>query len=209
MSDKKPSLDNAYEMKTPGDSVRLYGQWAKTYDAAFAAAQEYRLPMLVAEAFHAAGGEGPVLDVGAGTGLVGARLGGLGTGPVDGVDISPEMLAVAGEKRVYSSLFVGDLTRRLDVADDTYQGIVSSGTFTLGHVGPTAIVELLRIAAPDALFVLSINAAHYQTAGFAEVLARLAGLITPPELPQVAIYGPSADPSHREDRAYLATFRKL
>jgi predicted TPR repeat methyltransferase len=209
MSDKDTKLQSAYAMTSPEDSVRIYGEWAKTYDAAFAAAQEYRLPMLVAEAFCASGGSGPVLDVGAGTGLVGARLAGLGTGPVDGVDISPEMLAVAGEKRLYSCLFLGDVTRRLDLGDDTYQGVVSSGTFTLGHVGPAAIVELLRIAAPGALFVLSVNAAHYRSSGFEEVFARLAGRITPPKLPEVAIYGPTADESHRNDRAYLATFHKL
>lgn len=209
MADEHLGLDAAYALKTPEDSVRLYGDWAKTYDDEFAATQDYQLPMRVAEAFHAGGGTGPVLDVGAGTGLVGARLAGLGVGPVDGVDISPAMLQVAHEKRVYSSLFEGDLTGRLAVKDGTYAGIVSSGTFTLGHVGPEAIDELLRIAAPGALFVLSVNAAHYQSAGFAATFARLGAQISAPDLPIVAIYGPNADPAHRDDRAILATFRKL
>lgn len=204
-----PGLDDAYALRTPDDSRRLYRSWADSYDADFAAAQDYRLPFLVADRFHELGGTGPVLDVGAGTGLCGMRLAGLGVGPLHGVDISPEMLAQAREKRVYSSLFEGDVTARLAVGDGTCRGIVSSGTFTLGHVGPQAIAELLRIAAPGALFVLSVNAAHWEGAGFAAWLETVAALITPPDLPEVPIYGPSADPAHRNDRAFLASFRKL
>jgi len=105
MPDNYPGLENAYAMKTPDDSRRLYGEWAGTYDDDFVAVQRYRLPILVAEVFHAAGGEGPILDVRAGTGLCGLRFAQLGVGPIDGVDIAPEMLAVTAEKRVYFSFF--------------------------------------------------------------------------------------------------------
>ena len=209
MTDKTLGLDNAYAMKTPEDSRRLYDQWATTYDSGFAATQEYYLPYLTAEAFHAAGGRGPVLDVGAGTGLSGTRLAELGVGPLDGLDISTKMLAVAQKKRLYSRLFLGDVTGRLDVVDGAYQGIISSGTFTLGHVGPGAITELLRVAASGALFVLSVNVRHYCAAGFEQFLGGISRQITTPALPEVAIYGGAADPAHRGDRAYLATFRKL
>jgi predicted TPR repeat methyltransferase len=209
MSGKPPGLDDAYALQTPDDSRRLYRTWADSYDAGFAAAQDYRLPYLVADRFRELGGAGPVLDVGAGTGLCGMRLADLGVGPLDAVDISPEMLAHAREKRVYSSLFEGDVTGRLAVRDGTYRGIVSSGTFTLGHVGPQAIAELLRIAAPGALFVLSVHAAHWARAGFAAWFEAAAPPITPPDLPVVPIYGPSADPAHRGDRAFLASFLKL
>ena len=46
------------------------------------------------------------------------------------------MLDVAQTKGIYRALFAGDLTARLPVDDGTYAGIVSSGTFTNGHVGP-------------------------------------------------------------------------
>lgn len=208
MSKDTPGLDAAYRLKTPEDSARLYGRWSQSYDSEFASVQDYRLPASVADAFFAAGGRGPVLDVGAGTGLCGERLAYHGIGPLEGVDISPEMLARAEEKRLYSRLFVGDVTGRLAIADGRYQGIVSSGTFTLGHVGPGAIAELLRVAASGALLVLSVNKAHWISAGFGAEFSALAHQITPPDLPEVLIYGPGADPSHREDRAILATFRK-
>ena len=201
-------LEAAYSLKTPEDSRRLYARWAESYDSAFAGAMDYLLPGHVARAFVAAGGGGPVLDIGAGTGLVGLHLAAAGAGPLDGTDISPEMLARAAEKRVYRSLFEGDVTARLPVADGAYRGLVSSGTFTCGHVGPGAIAELLRVAAPGALFVLSVNAAHWGPAGFAETFAALGGAIRDLALPEVPIYGPAADPAHRGDRALLATFRK-
>lgn len=201
--------DAAYALRTPDDSRRLYREWATTYDRGFAADQEYRLPFLVSDAFHAAGGRGPVLDVGAGTGLCGERLAKHGIGPVDGADISPEMLERARAKSVYAELFECDLTKRTNLPENRYAGIISSGTFTLGHVGPDAISELIRIALPGALFVLSINQAHFHRADFMEWFRRAAGTIAPPDFPEVAIYGPAADPAHRDDKAYLATFRKL
>ncbi|WP_343080311.1 class I SAM-dependent methyltransferase [Ostreiculturibacter nitratireducens] len=208
MTRKTPGLDDAYALKSPEDSRKLYADWAASYDTEFAGAMDYLLPAAVAEAFAAEGGEGPVLDVGAGTGLAGLRLASLGVGVIDGVDISAEMLLKASEKRVYRRLFAGDVTGRLDAEDGTYRGILSSGTFTLGHVGPEAIDELLRVAAQGAIFVLSINAAHYEAAGFAAKFRALEGRIAGLSLPQVPIYGPRADPAHRADRAFLATFRK-
>ena len=86
---------------------------------------------------------------GAGTGAMGVFLDGQ-VGPVDGTDISPEMLEVAESKKVYRRLFIGDLTARLDVESGSYRSVVSSGTFTTGHVGPDALDEVLRLRARDA-----------------------------------------------------------
>ena len=204
-----PGLDAAYALKTPDDSRRLYARWAASYDSGFAAAMDYLLPGHVARAYTEAGGGGPVLDVGAGTGLLGLHLAAARIGPLDGTDIAPEMLARAAEKRVYRRLFEGDVTARLPVADGAYAGLVSSGTFTCGHVGPEAIRELLRVAAPGALLVLSVNAVHWGPAGFAATFAALGPAIRELSLPEVAIYGPGADPVHRGDRAVLAIFRKV
>lgn len=203
-----PDVDAAYSLKTPEDSVRLYRDWSESYDESFAVAQGYRLPAVVAEAFAAAGGAGPLLDVGAGTGLLAARLGELGVGPVDAADISPEMLAQAGAKGLYRATHVLDLTKPLPLPDAAYNGITSSGTFTHGHVGPDALGELLRIAAPGALFALSINAGVYENAGFAAKFIALDRIIAELTLTDVAIYGPEAAPEHRGDRALIATFRK-
>ncbi|SFP90089.1 hypothetical protein [Tranquillimonas alkanivorans] len=70
----KPGLDAAYALHSPDDSRRLYADWAETYDTEFAKATGFQVPTEVARVFRESGGEGPVLDIGAGTGAVGEAL---------------------------------------------------------------------------------------------------------------------------------------
>lgn len=212
MTDKKtdtPSLDGAYALQTPEDSQRLYATWAETYDQDFAEAHDYLSPGLVAQAFKNAGGVGPVLDVGAGTGLCGSALASLGIGPVDATDISQEMLDVAATKSTYRSLFTGDLTAKLPVKNDRYAGVTSSGTFTSGHVGPDAFDELLRITQPGGVLALSINTAHFEAKGFRAKLNALQPQITELRLPEARIYGANATDEHKDDTVYITIFRKV
>ena len=76
MSDDEFDLARAYRLKTPEDSRALYRDWAADYDDAFAAAYGYVFPDLIARIFaeRALRDDQPVLDIGAGTGLVGERL---------------------------------------------------------------------------------------------------------------------------------------
>lgn len=205
---KTPDLDGAYALKTPEDSLKLYAEWSETYDETFATASGYQLPVAVAEAFARGGGAGPVLDVGAGTGLVGVELHQLGIGPCDGVDISSAMLAEAALKDCYENLFEGDLTGPLDIEDATYSGIVSAGTFTHGHVGPDALDELLRIASQGAQFVLSINAEHYADRGFEEKFVEVADSIQGLTLHETSIFDEARKDGHGRDKAFLAVFTK-
>lgn len=204
----KPDLDAAYALKTPADSVRLYAEWADTYDQGFAKSSDYILPRQVARQFVDAGGRGPILDVGAGTGLCAAELAALGAGPIDATDISQDMLDVAASKILYRTLFTGDLTKRLPVTDAYYTGIVSSGTFTNGHVGPEAFDELLRITRPGGLLALSINAQHFQAAGFDAKLSAIKDQITDLRLPRVQFYGDAATGAHKDDTGFVALFRR-
>lgn len=204
-----PDLDAAYALETPDDNRKLYANWAATYDAGFAEDMDYRLPELVgavlAEVYD---GNGPVLDVGAGTGLLAERYARIDQTEMDALDISPDMLRVAGEKNLYRQLIAGDLTGTLDIPDNTYAAIASSGTFTHGHVGPDAFDELLRIAQPGAPLVLSINAEHFQARGFADKFAALAPRIRDLEHKMVQIYGANGDDTHQHDKAHIAVFYK-
>lgn len=208
MTDKKPGLNTAYDLKTPEDSARLYRDWAETYDSDFAARMDYQMPARIASAF-AARGKGPVLDIGAGTGLVAVELSKLGVGPIDGIDISDEMLTVAATKGVYRRTIAADLTKPLPMANGSYDGFVSSGTFTHGHVGPVALDELLRIAAPGAFFALSVHSAVYDGAGFGKKFAQLEKQIDELTIEAVPIYGAGATGDHRDDKALIVSFWRV
>lgn len=205
---KKPDLDSAYALETPADSVRLYADWADSYDHGFAQASGYVLHFEVARHFALMGGFGPVLDVGAGTGLCGQAVAARGIGPVDGTDISPQMLEQARAKGAYRHLFESNLLEGLTPPDEVYQGVVSSGTFTNGHVGPSGLDPVLKVVRPGGWIVLSVNAQHFQAAGFAAKLDEIADRITDLSQTEVAIYAPGSSGPHADDTALLLAFRK-
>lgn len=215
-SDDSLSLEGAYAIETPEDSRQLYAKWAATYDEDFVQATSYVYPGNVASAFVEAGGTagGAVLDVGCGTGVVGVALADLGESTIDGIDISPEMLDIARLKQsvygkaAYRTLLTADMTGPLDVGDDIYNGVISAGTFTHGHLGPEPLVELVRIAAPSAVFAIGINAQHYASHGFDALLGTMvqSGQITAPEVVDVAIFDTSVG-SYAGDRANVVLFQ--
>lgn len=207
-----PDLNTALALTGSDATLALYRDWAATYDGGFARDMQYNLPAHVAAAFMAAGGAGPVLDVGAGTGLLAGSLRDMGfAGQIDALDFSAEMLAVAAKKRLYTGLFRADVTQPLPLPRQ-YHGITSSGTFTAGHVGPAALPHMLAIAHPGALFALSINQRVWTDAGFDRALTDLqaSAQITDLQLIEVEIYGAAAhalDPDHATDRAFVTLFR--
>ena len=201
-------LDEAYSVRTPDDSRRLYAKWASTYEQSFVKAHGYAYHEHVARIFAAADRPvGRVLDVGCGTGVVGVALRRNGVGEIDGVDISPEMLAEAARKDVYRELIVADLTVGLEIASDTYAGVTSAGTFTHGHLGPDSLEELIRVSRSGARCAIGVNAAHFEDMGFAAWFERAVerGLIGEFQIERVATYVTS-DPSKLDDMANVVTF---
>ncbi|WP_147126644.1 class I SAM-dependent DNA methyltransferase [Shimia ponticola] len=202
-----PDLEGAYALNSPEAVQRLYADWAATYDNGFASTHGYQLHDHVAEAFHAAEGSGPVLDIGAGTGLVAEALSARGISGIDGTDISAEMLAVARAKGVYAHLFQSDILAGLPTPDNHYSGAVSAGTFTLGHVGPQALNEVLRVTKPGGPIVISVNTQHWEAAGFEAFLDSHRNRIRHIQMRQVPIYGPGAEHEHAADKALIVTLR--
>ncbi|MDX1499199.1 MAG: class I SAM-dependent methyltransferase [Woeseiaceae bacterium] len=211
-------VDDAYALETPADNVDLYRRWAATYDADFVAQEGYVLYLRVSELLLERRSEiaGAVLDVGCGTGVVGVALRAGGIDMVDGLDISPEMLAVAGQKTtadgapVYRNLIRADLTQTIDVPDDRYGALVSAGTFTHGHLGPASLDELWRIAAPGAPCVIGVRSTHFDGMGFADRLAAdvAAGTITEPALVRANLYSAgAANAAHAKDEALIVVCR--
>ena len=203
------SVDKAYDLKSSDEARALYDDWAESYDTSFGDAMGYVAPRLIAETFLAEDGAemSPVLDIGAGTGLLAEHLPGL---TVDGIDLSPEMLAQAGAKGLYRNRIEADLLKPLDIPDASYGGFTSSGTFTHGHVGPDCLPELLRIARPGALFVCGVVPPVYDGMGFGSTLAQLVarGTIGPLDFREIVIYE-GVDHDHAADTGLIMIFRKI
>ncbi len=202
------TLENAYKIDGAADARALYDTWATTYDSGFGAAHGYVAPREVARIFLSYGDDSkPMLDIGAGTGLLAEHL---PDRVVDGIDISQGMLDQAAAKGLYRARICADLTQTLPMADATYGGFVSSGTFTHGHVGPDVFPELLRVAKPGALFVCGVIPPVFDGTGFGSRLALLVAhkMISPVDFHDFAIYE-NADHDHARDRGLVMVFRKL
>ena len=200
-------LDHAYNIDGAADAKALYDNWATTYDTSFGEGHGYIAPREIAGIFTSlSDGNEPILDIGAGTGLVAENLPGL---TVDGIDISAGMLEQAKAKGLYRNRILADLTQPLPIKDNSYGGFVSCGTFTHGHVGPEVLPELMRVARPGALFVCGVIPPVYDGAGFGSKLALLVAhkVITPVDFRDIPIYE-NADHDHANDRGLVMVFRK-
>ncbi len=143
------------------EAAELYGGWAATYDRDIFGQLGFtgsaRIAELLADVL--ADPRRPVIDLGCGTGAVGRRLAELGITTVDGVDLSPEMIAVAASTGAYRHLSIADLNALHTLPDAPYAASVSAGTFTAGHVGPDAAARLTELLGRGALVAWVIGAA--------------------------------------------------
>lgn len=124
----------------------------------------YRVPGLVLRALERhdpdfASGKpiADVLDLGCGTGLVGVVLHDRLAGRLKGVDLSPEMVAKARAKDVYTELEVAELTQYLDTETETWRTVIAADVFCyFGDLGPV-IERVRRILEPGGLFMFSVE----------------------------------------------------
>jgi len=204
---KKPSLQNAYDLKSTDDNVELYSAWAETYDNDFIEEMQYKLHFSVAEEFVLNGGNGLILDVGAGTGALAQALLQRAKFSIEATDISKEMLKVADSKRIYQRSFLSDLTKKIPVDNSFYDGVVSSGTFTHGHVGPSAMDELVRVTKAGGLVTISVNEKHWIALDFESAIDRLNKHIRNYTLKKISIYGEQSTHDHKDDKAIILTIK--
>ncbi len=168
-----PKLDAVYTAASSAEIARVYDAWATDYDTEMGRIG-YRHPSicLALLARHLPRGEGPVLDAGAGTGILGEWLGIAGYPQAEALDISTGMLAVARAKGVYAALHEADLRAPLPFPDGRFAAVVSGGVFTTGHVGAEALPEILRIIRPGGVAVLTVKDAVWE-GGFRDRLGAL------------------------------------
>ena len=147
------AIARARSITSSEEAAELYGTWAPTYDEDVFERLGFIGSARIAELLvaHLPDRSGPVLDLGCGTGAVGVRLAELGVTTIDGVDLSPEMVAIAEGTGAYRTLTVADITAASFALAGRYAATVSAGTFTTGHVGPEAVPGLLQALEPGGL----------------------------------------------------------
>ena len=116
--------------------------------------------------------EAVVLDAGCGTGLVGQLLAKARKFQIDGVDYSQSMLDEAQAKGCYRALQQVDLNQPLQIAADSYDAVICIGTFTLGHVRPEALHEMLRITKSGGQICFTVRDEFWLKSNFGSLLSK-------------------------------------
>lgn len=147
-------LDTVYQANDPDDVRALYDDWAQSYEAEIAE-NGYVTPARCAEALRAfTDPQAPVLDFGCGTGLSGLALRLAGFSTIDGVDLSPAMLARAESKGVYRTLSpIGPE----DPIPQGYAAIAAIGVVSPGAAPLPVLDRLIDSLQRGGLIVFSFN----------------------------------------------------
>ena len=88
-----------------------------------------------------------IIDVGAGTGLVGVELQKLGYTNLHALDVSQGMLNEAKKTNVYKKFICAALNdkRIPEIETGEFDALICGGTMLTGHIRPSALVEMTRI----------------------------------------------------------------
>ena len=151
-------LDQVYTAKTEDDLIAAYDVWAESYDQDLVSFG-YKVPAIVSGYFgrYVDRTETPILDAGAGTGLISEGLAYIGYGGITAIDLSAGMLKVAAGKGIYDRTIQMRLGDPLDFETGQFAAVVCAGTFTAGHVGADAFDELIRVTRSRGYVIFSIR----------------------------------------------------
>lgn len=151
--------EKAYDLEEH-ETKAFYAKWAATYDHEIVDENGYLQPVRCGDALErfVPDRSTPVLDLGCGTGLVGAELRRRGYESIVGCDYSPEMLAQAGMSGAYGQLLEVDLNRHpLPFEPGSHGAICAVGIFSFGHVHADLVDEMVRLLPRDGVFVVGVN----------------------------------------------------
>lgn len=146
--------------RAPASYVReLFDAFAPRFDAELEGALDYRTPALLA-AMIADATPGRVLDLGCGTGLSGLALKPFAT-RLEGLDLSPRMLAMARARGIYHTLHEADLLEFLPRRPAAWDLIAAADVLNyLGDLAPAfAAIALALKPGGAAIFSLEAGAA--------------------------------------------------
>ena len=119
-----------------------------------------------------------ILDAGCGTGYVAEVLSKLNYKNITGIDFSEEMLAIARSKKIYKKLMCQSLNEKIELRSKQFELIICTGVLTSGHVGPSALNEIVRLLKPQGFLVCSIAESVYKKNGFEKEIKNLKNLVS-------------------------------
>lgn len=163
-------LSKLYAAHSPEERALVYDHWGLQYEADVLHTG-YNMPQLFTglTCRHITSMDDPILDVGAGTGILGQALSLLGYTAVEALDYSKGMLEVCRAKRVYSAFHQLDINALLPMPDNNYSAVLVMGVFGKGHASAQTLHELSRITAPGGHLIFSIREDEYIPGGYREV----------------------------------------
>lgn len=133
------------------DVQQGYGEWVRTYENIVEDEMDIRMFNRL-EALDWSNAE-TILDLACGTGRIGEWLHKRTDAPIDGVDLTPEMLAVAKTKDIYRTLHHVDVTNT-GLPSDTYD--ICTQSLADEHISDLRSLyrEVARVTKADGHFVL-------------------------------------------------------
>ena len=95
-----------------------------------------------------------ILDIGAGSGMIGEKLRTRGFTNLVAIDLSPKMLALAEKKNIYKAMVCDSLYNwRKYFAIGQFDAAVSCSVFTPGQLKPAAFDEIISLIKPGKFFL--------------------------------------------------------
>jgi len=151
-------LDKIYNARDPESTRDLYDAWAASYEEEISE-NSYATPRRAAAALakFSPDTSAPTLDFGCGTGLSGLALKLAGFDCIDGVDLSPDMLAHATHKQVYRTTQQIEAGAPLAHKPGDYFAIAAIGVIGAGAAPIKVFDTLMHGLARGGLFVFSFN----------------------------------------------------
>ena len=160
------------ERPVEGYVRQLFDASAATFDHELVAKLGYEIPRQMVDALRAVavapGSRWDVLDLGCGTGLVGAQIAPYSASLV-GVDLAPNMIELARERGIYAELRCADLVTVLadEAARHSFYDVVTAADVFI-YVGKmdAAVAAIRQVLRPGGLFAFSAEAAEPMTEGY-------------------------------------------
>ena len=142
-------MDSLYASKNHEETEKIYKEMAEKFDKMQAELNYVGGKRGVMKCLEV--GEVPktarILDIGAGTGIIGVMLRSMGYENVDALDGCQELLEKAKEKNCYRNMFCSFVTpdAELPLEKKAYDVAVLAGVVCPAHILPTAFPQVMKV----------------------------------------------------------------